>query len=217
MVMICVGPLNGSEGGQMLVMDGVWLSTVAPTAIFCDFVVTAAPEATTVMLAVYGVAEGVSAAAFTVTLRVANSPGKTIPTVGETISHVAPAVAENEIGAPFVDRVTVWAADGLGGAVNVSVAGFNDSVEGASVTFNVTATTEGAAAPVTVIVMADTYCPTGRLFGFTLTLSVAGSVPLSRFTFNQKSVPGVEVVKSGLPALARIETVCALGSVVAPD
>ncbi len=126
--------------------------------------------------------------------------------MGDTDSHVAPGAAENEIGEPFVVNVTVWVWGGLGGAVKVSVAGFNDNVEGAAVTFSVTETTEGAAAPVTVIVTADTYCPTGRLVGFTLTLRVAGRFPLSRLTVSQKSVAGVDVVNDGVPELARSDT-----------
>lgn len=139
-----------------------------------------------------------------------------MPTLGETVNHVAPGVAVNEIGAPFVDSVTVWDGAGFGGAVKVRVAGFSDKVEGAAVTFKVTGTTTGAAAPVTVIVIEDTYCATGRLLGFTVTLSDAGRLPPFRFTFSQKSVPGVDVVNAGVPALARIETFCAFGSVAAP-
>ena len=121
------------------------------------------------------------------------------------------------MGAPSVDNVTVWAVAGLGGVVNVSVAGFKDKVEGGEVTLSVTGITDGAPAPVTVIVIEDTYCPTGRLVGLTLTLRVAGMLPLSKLTESQKSVGGVTVVKDGVPALARIDTFCDLGSEAAPD
>jgi hypothetical protein len=121
------------------------------------------------------------------------------------------------MGAPSVDSVTVWAADGLGGTLKVRVAGFNDKVEGGEVTFSVTGITDGAAAPVTVIVIEEVYCPTGMLVGLTLTLRLAGRLPLSMLTVSQKSVAGVAVVNDGVPELARIETFCALGSVVAPD
>ena len=155
--------------------------------------------------------------AFTVTVNMARSPGSTMPTFGEIVNHVAPAVAVKEMGDPLVDSVMVCAADGLGGAANVSVAGFNVSVEGPAVTFNVTAITTGAVAPVTVTVTDEVYCATGRLVGFTLTISDAGRLPLFKLTFSQKSVPGVTAVKEGVPALARIETFCDLGSVAYPD
>lgn len=63
----------------------------------------------------------------------------------------------------------------------------------------------------------DTYCPTGRLVGFTLTLMVAGRFPLSRLTASQKSVAGVYVANDGAPELARSDTFCDFGSVVASD
>lgn len=99
----------------------------------------------------------------------------------------------------------------------MSVAGFTDNVEGAAVTFSVTGNIKGCAAPVTVTVMEDTYWPTGRLVGFTLTLRVAGRLPLSRLTVNQKSVAGVDVVNDGVPALARTDIFWDFGNAVAPD
>lgn len=52
MVMVCAGPFTGSDAGQMLAMVGVWLLTVTFTVMFCDFAVTLAPDATTVIFAV---------------------------------------------------------------------------------------------------------------------------------------------------------------------
>jgi hypothetical protein len=54
------------------------------------------------------------------------------------------------------------------------------------------------------------------LVGFTLALSEAGKIPLSMLTVNQKSVGGIAVLNVGFPELALTETVCALGSFVAP-
>ena len=162
-------------------------------------------------------ADGVRFAPSAVTVKVSSSPGKTIPSVGVTLSHVAPAVAVNEMGEPLVDNVMVCAAAGFGGALNVRVAGFSDNVEGAAVTFRVTGIATGAAAPVTVSVMAETYCATERLVGFTVTTRVAGRLPELRFTWSQKSVAGVVTVKAGVPELPRTEMLWDFGSVVAPD
>ena len=85
----------------------------------------------------------------------ANPPGRTIPTVGETVIQVAPDVAVKEIGEPLVDNVTVCVADGSGGAANARVAGVKVKVEGGAVTFRFTVTTTGDATPVTVIVTED--------------------------------------------------------------
>lgn len=78
-----------------------------------------------------------------------------MPTLGETVAQVAPEVAVNEIGAPFVVSVTVCAADGSGGAVKFNVDGFSVSVDGGEVTSNVTSTMTGDATPVTVTVMEE--------------------------------------------------------------
>ena len=51
-VSTCAPPFTASDGGQMLVMVGVWLFTVTLTVMFWDLLVTLVPEATTVMLAV---------------------------------------------------------------------------------------------------------------------------------------------------------------------
>jgi hypothetical protein len=139
----------------MLAIVGVWLFTVTLTTIFWDLEVTAAPEATTVILAVYGVAVGASDVASTFTVIVAISPGKTIPTAGETVIHVAPEVTVYEIGAPLVDKVIVWDTDGSGGARKARVAGLKLKVDGAAVTLRFTAITAGDATPVTVIVTDD--------------------------------------------------------------
>lgn len=108
-----------------------------------------------------------------------------MPTLGETDAQVAPEVAVKDIGAPFVVSVTICAADGSGGAVKLNVAGFKVSVDGGDVTSSVTATTTGAATPVTVMVMDEEYVPTARLFGFTVTLSDAGKFPLFRLSCSQ--------------------------------
>ncbi len=140
-----------------------------------------------------------------------------MPTVGETVSQGAPEVAVKEIGELSVDNVTVCGAEGSGGAVKLSVAGFKDNVEGAEVTFNVTITTAGELTPMTVMVTDDIYTPTARLSGLTLTAMVAGNTPLSVFTVSQKSVAGAAVVNVGLPALAFTDTFCDFGRVAAPD
>lgn len=121
----------------------------------------------------------------TTTLSVSCSPGRTIPTVGETVAHVAPEVAVNEIGAPFVVSVTVCAADGSGGAVKLNVDGLSVSVDGGEVTSRVTATITGASTPVTVIVIEEEYVPTASPVGFTLTLILAGKFPLVRLVASQ--------------------------------
>ena len=136
----------------MLVMVGVTLLTVTSTAMFCDLVVTLAPEATTVILPVYGAICGARVVASTVTVRITCSPGKTIPTVGDTVIHADPAVAENEMGELSVVKVTVCATDGSGGAVKIRVPGFKVKVEGGDVTLRVTVTTAGEATPATVMV-----------------------------------------------------------------
>ena len=201
MVTVCGPAFSGSTGGQMLAMLGVMLCTSTLTRMFCDFAVTVAPEATTVMLAVYGTADGARLVASTFTVSVCRSPGSTMPTAGETDSQVAPAVAVKEIGESLVDMVTVCATDGLGGAVKIKLDGLNINVDGGEVTSKFTVTTAGEAIPATAMVTADVYVPTARLVGFTSTPMEAGSVPLSMFTVNQKSVAGVDVVKVGLPVL----------------
>lgn len=50
MVMVCAGPFTGKVGGHTLVMVGVELFTVKLTVMVCDLTVTAAPDATTVIL-----------------------------------------------------------------------------------------------------------------------------------------------------------------------
>jgi hypothetical protein len=84
-------------------------------------------------------------------VRVARSPGKTIPTAGETDNQGAPAVAVNEMGESFVDKVTVCATEGLGGAVKKMLFGFTLKVEGGEVTLSVTVTTAGDPTPATVM------------------------------------------------------------------
>jgi hypothetical protein len=53
------------------------------------------------------------------------------------------------MGAPFVDRVTVWLSDALG-AVKVRVDALKVNEDGGAVTVRVTATSTGLATPVTV-------------------------------------------------------------------
>jgi hypothetical protein len=148
---------------------------------------------------------------------VITSPGKAIPTAGETLSQVAPAVALNEIGAPLVVNVTICATDGLGGAMKLSVLGVTAKVDGAAVTVSVTVTTAGEATPTTVIVTAELYVPTGSPVGFTSTPMDAGKLPLSIFTVSQKSVGGVDVTNAGFPVLGFTAIDCAFGNAVAPD
>ena len=150
--MVCAPPFSGSTGGQTLAMVGVVLFTVTSTRTFCDFAVTLAPEATTVILATYGATWGANVAAFTLTVSVVSSPGKTIPIAGETVIHGTPEVAVNDIGDPLVESVNVCATDGLGGAVKIRVLGVTAKVEGAAVTWSVTVITAGDNTPATVIV-----------------------------------------------------------------
>ena len=155
--------------------------------------------------------EGARLEASTSMVSVIVSPGTTIPIAGETISHAAPAVAVNEIGAPLVVRVTVCTGAGFGGAVKLRLVALKLRVDGAAVTCSVTFTTAGAATPATVMVTEDKYAPTARLVGFTITLMVAGRVPALVFTVSQKSAGGVDVVNVGLPVLGFTVNVCALG------
>lgn len=50
MVMVCAAPFTGRVDGQTPVIVGVELFIVRFTVIVCDLAVTAAPEATTVIL-----------------------------------------------------------------------------------------------------------------------------------------------------------------------
>src|SRR5579862_40817 len=101
-------------------MVGWTLLTVRFTVMLCDFIVTGAPEATIVIFAVYGAVCGERFPAVTATVNISNSPGVTTPVFGETVSHGTPAVAVNEIGAPFVD-IEINCGAGSGGAVKFRV------------------------------------------------------------------------------------------------
>lgn len=121
----------------------------------------------------------------------------------------------NEIGAPLVDIVTGCAAGELGGDTKFSVVALNVSVDGAGVTSNVTGIVTGAT-PVTVTVTDELYVLAERLVGFTRTVRVPGTVPLTGPTVSHGSVPGLVAVKVGVPELAFTVTVWAAGNVVAP-
>lgn len=59
--------------------------------------------------------------------------------------------------------------------------------------------------------------PTGRLVGFTRTVIVPGSLPLSGLAVTHSVLDGLmAVVKVGVPLLAFTETVCAAGRVDEP-
>lgn len=125
---------------------------------------------------------------------------------------MAPAVAVNEIGAPSVIKAIVCAA-GLGGAVNVREVAESDSVDGGAVIFSVTPITAGDPTPNTVSVTDAMYWPSGRLVGFTITLTDPGNVPLFGLAVSQYAVAGaIAVMNDGLPALTFTLTDCAFGN-----
>jgi hypothetical protein len=88
-------------------------------------------------------------------LSIARSPGKTMPTAGETDSQAAPAVAVNAMGDPLVDSITVCAMDGVGGALKIRLFVLKLKVDGGEVISKLTVTTAGDATPETVIVTDD--------------------------------------------------------------
>ena len=88
-------------------------------------------------------------------------------------------------------------------------------VEGAGVTISVTGIVTGAT-PVTVTVTAELYVFADKLFGFTRTVRLPGSLPPGGLTVSQRSAPGLAVVKVGVPELAFMVTDWAAGKAVAP-
>src|SRR5271157_5359616 len=78
------------------------------------------------------------------------SPGSTTPAVGLTVSHLAPAVAVNEIGPAVVESSTLWAGGGIGGATMVIAVALKVSVAGGLVTVSVTGMLNGLVTPVIV-------------------------------------------------------------------
>jgi hypothetical protein len=112
----------------------------------------------------------------------------------------------NEIGAPLVDMVIDCAAGELGGDTKFSVVVLNVNVDGAGVTTNVMGIVTGAT-PVTVTVTDELYVLAVRLVGFTRTVRLPGTVPLTGPTVSHGSVPGLVAVKLGVPKLAFTDTV----------
>src|SRR5882762_2458739 len=113
--MVWAPPLIGKVAGHTLVMVCVALFTVRLTVMLSAL--EPAPDAVTVIFPTYTAACGARLDASTEIVRTSRSPGSTTPTVGVTCSQAAPEAAENEMGVPFVDSVTVCATGGTGGAV----------------------------------------------------------------------------------------------------
>jgi len=209
--MVCAPPLIGNVAGHTLVMAGFVLLTVRLTVMLCAL--APAPDAVTVIFPTYAAAWGARLDASTEIVRTSRSPGSTTPTVGVTCSQAAPEAAENEMGVPFVDSVTVCAAGGIGGAVKLSVVELKVTVDGGEVTANVTGMFRGFVMPVTVTVTVALYVPTARLVGLARKLRVPGSLPVSGLTVNHSVfVPAIAVVNAGVPAFVFTETTCAAGS-----
>jgi hypothetical protein len=123
-----------------------------------------------------------------------------------TVSQVEPDVAVKEIGAPLVDILTSCVAGELGGETKFRVVVLNVSVDEAGITTNVTGIVTGAT-PVTVTVTDELYVLAERLVGFTRTIKLPGTVPLTGPTVSHGSVPGLVAVKVGVPELAFTVTV----------
>jgi len=112
----------------------------------------------------------------------------------------------NEIGAPLVDMVTDCVGGELGGETKFSLVALNVSVDEAGSTTNVTGIVTGAT-PVTVTVTDELYVLAERLVGFTRTIRLPGTVPLTGPTVSHGSIPGLVAVKVGAPELAFTVTV----------
>src|SRR6266567_2805077 len=131
--MVCAPPLIGKVAGHTLMMAGFVLFTVRLTVML--WALDPAPDAVTVIFPTYAAVCGARLDASTEIVRTSRSPGSTTPTVGVTWSQAAPEAAENEMGVPFVDSVTVCAG-GMGGAVKVIAVALRATVDGAEVTAN---------------------------------------------------------------------------------
>ena len=187
------------------------LFTIKFTVMLCAL--APAPDSATVIFPTYAAVCGARLDASTEMVRTGRSPGSTIPTVGLTCNQAAPEAAEKEMGVPFVDRVTVCAATGIGGAVKFSAVVLKVTVDGGEVTVNVTGIFKGLMMPVTVTVTVAAYMPTDKLAGLTRKLRLPGSLPLSGPAVNQSVfVPEMAVVNAGVPAFVFTATVCAAGS-----
>ena len=90
----------------------------------------------------------------TVMVKIFSAPGKTTPTAGATVSHFAPAVAVNEIGAPLVVSVTVCAEVVEGATVSVMMEELSASVGKGGATTSVTGI-ETTGSPLTVMVTVE--------------------------------------------------------------
>ena len=201
----------GKVPGHTLVIVGLVLFTMRFTVMLCAL--APAPDAVTVIFPTYAAVCGARLDASTEIVRTSRSPGNTTPTVGLTCSQAAPDAAENEMGVPFVERVTVCTASGIGGAVKFSAVALKVTVDGGEVTVKVTGMSKGFVTPVTVTVTVALYVPTDRLVGLARKLKLPGSLPLSGPTVNQSVfVPMTAVVNAGVPAFVFTETVCAAGS-----
>ena len=148
--MVCAPPLIGNVAGHTLAMVGFILFTIKFTVMLCAL--GPAPDAVTVIFPTYAAVCGARLDASTEIVRTSRSPGSTTPTVGLTCSQAAPEAAENEMGVPLVERVTVCAASGIGGAVKFSAVALKVAVDGGEVTVKVTGMFNGFVMPVTVTV-----------------------------------------------------------------
>lgn len=144
----------------------------------------ATPVATIVILAVYGVAWGLSALGSTVTVRSVCAPGSTTPVVGFSVIQFAPvADAVYGIGPPVVDNVIVCGL-GAGGALKFSVVELSCRAGSGWLTTSVTGT-ETVAAGFVVTTIVALYVPTLKLVGFTVTDRFAGVFPVSGVAVSQ--------------------------------
>ena len=123
-----------------------------------------------------------------------------------TVNQVEVDVAVKEIGAPLVDILTGCVAGELGGETKFRVVVLNVSVDEAGITTNVTGMVTGAT-PVTVTVTDELYVLAERLVGFTRTIRLPGTGPLTGPTVSHGSVPGLVAVKVSVPELVFTATV----------
>src|SRR5258708_35063020 len=137
-------------------MVGLVLFTIKFTVMLCAL--GPAPDTVTVIFPTYAAVCGARLDESAEMVRTSRSPGNTTPTVGVTCSQAAPEAAENEMGVPFVESVTVCAG-GMGGAVKVIAVTLKATADGAEGTANVTAMFSGFVMPVTVTLTVALYVP----------------------------------------------------------
>ena len=135
------------------------------------------PDAVTVILPEYAVADAASVVASAETVTVTGAPGNTTPVAGVTDSHADPAATVKGTGPPVVVSVKDCDAGWVGGEENDNDVTLITSVGKAFETFSVTPILRGLATPVAVTWMVPWYVPTAKEVGFTRTERVAGMFP----------------------------------------